>query len=289
MTPYPHLFYAAIIFAAIHGGWKTTIFTIFLSSLLTSHVVLPLDVNHQIPQSLSMSFFRDFMFAFVGIGVKSSRSFIVSKYVQASKDQEQMFIQMLKIAELRDPEVTGQHLERTVAYAQILLRDMDMPNKEKELIATCIPFHDIGKISIPDSILLKPGKLTFDEFETIKHHTTIGKQILENLETSIENSHMKEFVAMAKEICHFHHEKVDGTGYPLGLKGDEIPFSAKVTALCDVYDALATERPYKAPYPHEECVRIIKEGRNTHFDSELVDNFLRVEKEFNEISEKLSQ
>jgi len=287
-TPLPHLFYIAIIFAATNSGWKTTIFTIFLSSLLTSHFVMPLDVNHQIPQNLSMSLFRDFIFAFVGIGVKSSRSFIVATYMQASKDQEQMFIQMLKMVELRDPKVTGRHLDRTVAYAKVLLRDMAVSEKEKELIAACIPYHDIGKIAIPDSILLKPGKLSAEEFENIKRHATIGKQILENLETSIENSHIKEIVAVAKDICHYHHEKVDGTGYPLGLKGNEIPFSAKVTALCDVYDALSTERPYKKPFPHEECIRIIEEGRNLHFDGALVDNFLRIEKEFKEISEKLN-
>jgi|GEM_PF-1990586 len=286
-TPFTHLFYIAIIFAAIHGGWITTLFTVFLSFTLTSHFIMPLSVIENVPQSIFMSLFRGFMFAFVGIGVKSMRCFIVKKYIQASKDQERMLIQMLKIAELRDPEVTGLHLERTVAYAQILLKDINIAQKEKDLIMACIPFHDIGKIGISDKILLKPDKLTSEEYNEMKRHTIIGKQILENIETSIENTHIKEIVSVAKEICYFHHERVDGCGYPLGIKGDEIPFSARVTALCDVYDALATARPYKEPFPHEECVRIIKDGRNKQFDGELVDCFLRVENEFREISEKL--
>ena len=167
-------------------------------------------------------------------------------------------------AEYRD-EDTGTHLVRLSYYSTIIYSHLaDKKSVEEMRYASLM--HDIGKIGIPDSILLKPGSLTDDEYESMKKHTTIGASILKNPSSGL--------MQMAHDIAYYHHEKWDGTGYPLGLKGEEIPLEARVVALADVFDALSSKRVYKEPFSIEKSLEIIKEGRNNHFDGRIVDIFL---------------
>jgi len=129
--------------------------------------------------------------------------------------------------------------------------------------------HDIGKIGISDGILLKPGKLTPDEFDVIKTHTTIGSQIIENIAATLPDNDM--YLKYANDICHYHHERWDGAGYPCGLKGEELPLSARIISVVDVYDALVSPRCYKPAFPHDVSLDIITEGRGTQFDPDIVD------------------
>ena len=142
----------------------------------------------------------------------------------------------------------------------------------------------IGKIGIPDSILLKTGKLDADEFEIMKTHTTLGRQAIEHAEKGIDQ-HI-EFLSCAKEIAQSHQEKWDGSGYPQGLAGDAIPISARLMALADVYDALICRRVYKPSFPHTKAVGIILDGRGSHFDPDVVDAFAAIESEFRAIAER---
>jgi len=145
--------------------------------------------------------------------------------------------------------------------------------------------HDIGKVGIPDSILLKPGKLTPKEFEVIKGHVLLGGDALNTVDSRIGS---RSFLTIGKEIAYYHHEKWDGTGYPRGLKGDDIPLSARLVALADVYDAITTMRSYKDAYSHEEAKKIIIDERGRHFDPDIVDAFLISEDDFNMIRDKMS-
>ena len=140
--------------------------------------------------------------------------------------------------------------------------------------------HDIGKVGIPDAVLLKPGKLTGEEFDVIKRHTTLGGDAIKAIEAKIEG---QSFLALGREIAYNHHEKWDGSGYPRGLNGEGIPLAARVVALADVYDALTTKRFYKEAYSHERSRQIILELKGNHFDPEVVDVFLALEDEFNRI------
>jgi putative two-component system response regulator len=147
-------------------------------------------------------------------------------------------------------------------------------------ISQASPLHDIGKVGIPDGVLLKPGKLTPEEFEIMKTHTTIGYQTLASIEKKDTGS---AFIKVGKEITLCHHEKWDGSGYPKGLKREEIPISARIMALADVYDALRSKRVYKESYSHEKSLGIITQGRGSHFDPLLVDLFLENDSSFRDI------
>ncbi len=141
------------------------------------------------------------------------------------------------------------------------------------LITTAAPLHDIGKITIPDCILLKPARLTVDEFEIIKTHTTEGGKMIHQV---LGDSSDKDYVSIAYDVAMFHHEKWDGSGYPMGLKGEGIPVSARIMAICDVYDALIMERCYKKPFSKDEALKIIKDGAGTHFDPILAKLFVEI-------------
>jgi response regulator RpfG family c-di-GMP phosphodiesterase len=188
------------------------------------------------------------------------------------------------LAETRDNE-TGAHIVRTQKYVEALGRYLIEQNKYQdqltehalELIGKSAPLHDIGKVGIPDSILLKPGKLTDDEFTIMKNHPLIGRQAIEKAEEQIGSM---PFLQYAKEISESHHEKWDGSGYPYGLKEHDIPLSGRLMALADVYDALITKRVYKPAFSHEKSRQIIIEGRGNHFDPEIVDAFIAIEEEF---------
>lgn len=148
-------------------------------------------------------------------------------------------------------------------------------------IATSSILHDIGKVGIQDSILLKPGKPTDEEFDIIKQHTIYGGDVINEIEKNIKG---KSLYLLAKEIAYYHHEKWDGSGYPKGLKGKEIPLSARIVTLVDVYDALTTERPYKKAFSHEKAREIIISENEKHFDSMIVKIFISREEEFQRLS-----
>lgn len=185
---------------------------------------------------------------------------------------------LASLAETRDPE-TGGHIHRTQNYVRILAErlrsahpDMwEMSNETLELLYLSAPLHDVGKVGVPDAVLLKPGKLTPEEFEQIKQHTTFGYQSLSRAEKRLGTS---SFLQLGAEIALSHHEKWDGSGYPKGLSGLDIPQSGRLMALADVYDALISRRVYKAPFPHSQAVDIINQGRGKHFDPLIVDAFL---------------
>jgi putative two-component system response regulator len=153
-----------------------------------------------------------------------------------------------------------------------------------ELIYLTSPLHDIGKVGIPDSVLLKPGKLTSEEFEIMKRHTLIGGETLFASATAYPET---GFIKMALDITMKHHERWDGTGYPFQLQGEQIPLCARIVSIADVYDALTTKRVYKDAYTHEDAVRIIYDSRGTHFDPDLVDAFAIVEEQMRAIRARL--
>ncbi|GLT17845.1 two-component system response regulator [Vibrio zhanjiangensis] len=196
---------------------------------------------------------------------------------------------MASLAETRDNE-TGNHIRRTQNYVKVLAEELvnmghyadELTPEAIELLHKSAPLHDIGKVGIPDEVLLKPGKLTREEFEVMKYHTTLGRAVLMAVEDSIDFS--CEFLTLAKEIAYSHQEKWDGSGYPEGLSGTDIPLSARLMALADVYDALICERVYKPAFPHEKALEIIAEGRGTHFEPLIVEAFLNVEHVFGEIA-----
>ncbi|MFO7985725.1 MAG: response regulator [Desulfatiglandaceae bacterium] len=194
---------------------------------------------------------------------------------------------LARLAESRDPE-TGNHLERIRYYSKTLAETMfQSANRPPELDTLFIenifltsPLHDIGKIGIPDAVLLKPGLYNDEEFTIMKDHCRIGFETLNEALVRYPNA---DYLRMSAEIAHYHHERFDGTGYPEGLKGDKIPLSARIVALADVYDALVNKRVYKKAYPHEKAKAIIIESRGGHFDPLVVDAFLKCEKQFVEI------
>lgn len=178
---------------------------------------------------------------------------------------------LASLAETRDND-TGAHLRRTQAYLEVLARALpEFDQRTLELITKSAPLHDIGKVGVPDHILLKPGRLTPEEFEVIKIHPTLGRDALQRAEEALGSN---SFLRLAREIAYTHHERWDGTGYPQGLAGEAIPLVGRLMALADVYDALISRRIYKEPFSHEEAVAQIEKGRGTHFDPRLVDLFL---------------
>ena len=224
-----------------------------------------------------------------------STSFTVISYVQRNKFYEKLskshqatLESMALVAETRDTE-TGAHIIRTKKFvrliAQELLKDsvyQGVVTKEYvEAIYHAAPLHDIGKVGVPDSILKKPAKLTFEEFQEMKKHSSYGHDIIENAIKHYKNNYMLE---IAKNIAHYHHEKWDGTGYPKGLKGEEIPLEARIMALADVYDALMNKRCYKPAFELNEVEKIIIDGRGTHFEPKLVDIYMKLKEEFYRIT-----
>ena len=170
-------------------------------------------------------------------------------------------------AECRDSD-TGDHIIRMSRYCSCLARAMGMSDEECELLLATTPLHDVGKIAIPDSILLKPGSLTDEEWDVMKTHAIIGGEILSGGDSS--------FLKMAEEIARTHHERWDGKGYPAGRKGVEIPLVGRICAVCDVFDALTSDRPYKKSWSIEDAVKEIRKMSGTYFDPDVVDAFIAI-------------
>jgi putative two-component system response regulator len=207
--------------------------------------------------------------------------------------RDMMIFSLAKLAESRDTD-TGKHLERMREYSRAIARELARLQKFEsvidaqfiDLLYITAPLHDIGKVGIPDSVLLKPGKLTPEEFEIMKRHTLIGGA---TLQASAEAYPEASFLQMALDIALKHHEKWDGSGYPFGLSGEDIPLSARIVALADVYDALTTKRVYKPVMSHEDAIDIIRSSSGHHFDPEIVDAFFRIELEIREIQSALDE
>lgn len=188
------------------------------------------------------------------------------------------------LTESRDPE-TGHHLERISIYTPLLARALRrLPEFREtitpefaELIGVSSVLHDIGKVGIEDAILLKPGRLTPEEFKQMQRHAAVGGECLVKIEQRLGSAN---FLRTAREIAYGHHERWDGSGYPNGLAGEDIPLAARIVALCDVYEALSTRRVYKEAWPHERCVEYIRDQAGKHFDPRIVEVFLRLEKQF---------
>ena len=199
-----------------------------------------------------------------------------STHEKAHKDRVQMYQTIADMAEMRDDD-TGNHMKRVGLFAKIMAKKLGFPQKYCEDIEVFAPLHDLGKVGILDSILRAPRKLSFDEFNVIKTHTILGHNIVKG----------KPEFEMAAAITLCHHEKFDGTGYPNGLGGKHIPRSAQITAVCDVYDALRSKRPYKDPWSHEKTVTEILNGSGTHFDPDVVQGFAAVQERFNSVYQEL--
>lgn len=202
--------------------------------------------------------------------------------------QEATIESMSSLTETRDPD-TGGHIKRTQNYLRLLAESLRgqprfgpfLDRETIDLLCKSAPLHDIGKVGVPDKILLKPGKLTDQEFEEMKQHTVYGRDAIVAAERKLGNI---SFLRFAREIAYTHHERWDGSGYPEGLRGDQIPVPGRLMALVDTYDALTSRRVYKSQMPHEEAVQIIIEAKGTQFDPAVVDAFLQAREDFRQIS-----
>jgi HD-GYP domain-containing protein (c-di-GMP phosphodiesterase class II) len=209
------------------------------------------------------------------------------------RTRDALIFGLARLAEWRD-EITGRHVERVSFYASRLaatashhprFRDAVTPEFMRELAISSV-LHDIGKVGIEDSILFKPGRLTEAERARMQKHSTIGGQHLAEIERRMGASRV---IRMAREIALWHHERWDGTGYPDGLAGEQIPLAARITAIADVYEALASPRPYKPPFPHEQCVEMIRSEAGKQFDPDLVEAFLKVESSFRQVARQYGE
>ena len=220
--------------------------------------------------------------------VKEQAEIITSRTRRISEIQEHVIVGMSNLIESRDGS-TGKHVKNTQTYVKMLvdkmLRDKCYPEILTEEYAHHIyraaPLHDVGKIKVPDAVLQKPGRLTEEEYEIMKKHTVYGQAVVQDIIGDVEE---KDYVRIASEIAMHHHERWDGTGYPSGLAGEEIPLCARIMAIADVFDALYAERCYKAPIrPLEQIMRMLEEGKGTQFDPVVADSFIGLLPELKEM------
>jgi putative two-component system response regulator len=229
--------------------------------------------------------------------LRNQNEFLEMEVAKRTKEiiaiQDVTILAMASLAETRDSD-TGNHIRRTQFYVKALAEKLrDHPRFSSFLTEANIsmlfksaPLHDIGKVGIPDRILLKPGRFQPEEFEIMKTHTTLGRDAIEHAENVLGIS--VDFLTFAKSIALSHQEKWDGSGYPQGLSGDDIPIAARLMAVADVYDALISRRVYKESMPHEKAVLIMIEGRDSHFDPDMLDAFLSIQEEFETIAKRFS-
>lgn len=201
---------------------------------------------------------------------------IQEKQREIEEVQHEAILRLCLAAELRDKE-TGMHIRRIQEYSALLGRKCGLDEEHCGLLFLASAMHDLGKIGIPDSVLLKPGKLTAEEWEIMKTHSAIGAQ-------GLANSRFR-LIQLAEIIAHYHHERWDGSGYPCGLKGEDIPIEARIVSIVDSFDAMLSVRPYKRAMPLEEVLDIIRKGSGTHYDPDIVDVFMANIAEFKEVAE----
>jgi len=218
---------------------------------------------------------------------------LFSKMQEVTLVKEATLLAFESLAGTRDNE-TGNHIRRTQNYVVALAKRLRnhprfqrfLTDENIDLLYKVAPLHDIGKVGVPDAILLKPGKLTPEEFEIMKSHATLGGNAISAAESKLGGH--SNFLYMARQIATYHHEKWDGSGYPHGLRGDDIPIPARLMAVADVYDALITRRVYKPAFSHEQAAAIIIEGRGKHFDPEIVDAFVESQQDFQFIAHQFA-
>ena len=248
----------------------------------------PAIVMARVKTHLDMKMMQDFL--------RNQNSFLEAEIEKRTREvaaiQDVTIHAMASLAETRDND-TGNHIRRTQNYVRVLAQKLRHhprfshfldDDKIIEILFKSAPLHDIGKVGIPDNILLKPGRFEPEEFEIMKTHPALGRSAI--LHAEYELGIEVPFLKYAKEIAYAHQEKWDGSGYPLGLSGDDIPISARLMAIADVYDALISRRVYKEGMPHEKALQIIIEGRGSHFDPDMVDAFLELQDDFKAIAEK---
>lgn len=247
--------------------------------------IKPLIMLARVQAQLTLKFANDFL--------NNKNDFLENEITR--RMEENQIIQnasiraLAHLAETRDPE-TGEHIKRTQKYVELLARKLQTHPRFKDILTShfislltkSAPLHDIGKVGIPDNVLLKPGPLDDEEWEIMKTHAAIGAYAIELTEQDI--SQPIEFLSLSKEIAHWHHERWDGKGYPDGLTGDDIPISARFMAVADVFDALTSKRVYKEAMPYLEAKKIIISGRGKHFDSDIVDAFINIFDEFCDVA-----
>ena len=218
---------------------------------------------------------------------------VQKKGEQIAKLQNGLIIVLADMVESRD-QCTGDHIKKTAAYTKIIMEQMkregiyadQMTDEFIDDVVNSAPLHDIGKIHVPDAVLNKPGRLTDEEFRQIQEHTTAGGEIIDRAIASVSED--SGYLREARNLAVYHHEKWNGKGYPLGLKGEEIPLSARIMAVADVFDALVSRRSYKAPFPIEKAIDIIRSDAGTHFDANVVKAFLDAEDEIRKVAEENS-
>lgn len=216
----------------------------------------------------------------------------VGERILSLEGRDLVIFSLAKLADSRDPE-TGVHLERVREYCRILAEQLSEHPKYQgridgdyiQTIYLTSPLHDIGKVGVPDEILLKPGRLLPEEFNVMKRHTEVGYA---TLDAAARVHPEARYLRMARDIAGSHHERYDGTGYPRGLAGEEIPLCGRIVAVADVYDALTSRRVYKPAYGHETAKSIIVDGRGSHFDPDIVDAFLVREEEFITVQQRFT-
>jgi PAS domain S-box-containing protein len=219
---------------------------------------------------------------------------LLRSYRRIRRIQGASIFALARLAESRDGE-TGFHLKRMQAYCKVLCDQLHKREKFLEILTEayiedlvqCSVLHDIGKVGIPDSVLFNPRKFGINEYEIMKQHSIMGGKALED--AAKEAGQKESYLFLARDIAYYHHERWDGSGYPFGLRGEDIPLAARIVALADVYDALTTERRYKRSYSHEEARAVIVEDRAKHFDPDVVDAFSEAEAEFKHIRDVVSE
>ncbi len=216
---------------------------------------------------------------------------VQERTLELALTQEVTIQSLASLAETRDNE-TGGHIRRTQNYVRALAENLCthprfsgfLDDETISLLYKSAPLHDIGKVGVPDAILLKPGKLTDEEFEEMKKHTTYGRDAILTAEKTFGDRQRSSFLRLAREIAYSHHERWDGRGYPEGLAGEDIPVPGRLMAVADVYDALISRRVYKPPMPHSKAVEIIAEGQGTQFDPDVAGGFLEIAEDFRRIA-----
>jgi len=211
------------------------------------------------------------------MGIHHDVNKLMQLSIEIEDTQKEVLIRMGELAETRSKE-TGNHVRRVAEYSKILAQEIGLNESMVEILYMVAPMHDIGKVAIPDAILNKPGKLTPDEFEVMKRHATIGYDMM--------RASSRELLHAASIVAHQHHEKWDGSGYPAGLKGEEIHIFGRITALADVFDALGSERVYKPAWEIERILSFFEQQSGRHFDPKLVQIFLEKKESFLEIRDR---
>ena len=293
---YANMMYIPIAVVASVYGKKQGIIHAAVSALLIGPF-MPLNVELGISQTPINWVLRLIIYVTIAFVIGFFSDYYRHEYEKNSKKDKELFeaqmatiYSLVKLSESRDYN-TGAHAERVSVFCELLARHLRSIPRYKDYLNEdyinnlfkASPLHDIGKVGIPDDILLKQGKLTEEEFEVMKSHTTIGANTLKEIKKKFPDN---KFLELGINITLYHHERWDSTGYPHGLSGEEIPLSARIMAIADAYEALRSKRVYKDAYTHEESLEIIKQGAGTFYDPEMVDILIQNQAEFKEAFEK---